>query len=320
MSTKIIAYQQRAKAELAEAVLSYKRSSSEIVLSAPTGSGKTTIAYMALKEVYDRLEEHATLPLFVWVSVGNLASQSLADFQKKAANQTFYKLVSAEDVVGDRVGDNAMLFVNWEKIVGDDVLLRKDNEKGRTFSGWIDQAKAAGRLVVFLIDEFHLNTSAAGAQGLLAVVNPDKTVYLSATPRDVPGSKLISVSVDEVVAEGVIRKSLVVNPNDQRISSMLTDKNLETSVRLQVEGLMSPSAMLEEGLKLQAMLEQAYRKEGVGLTPLAIVQLPNGAEGDALYKELGLTLSTLGLKEGEIAVSMSYEGSDVQTNFQNISS
>lgn len=120
-----------------------------------------------------------------------------------------------------------------------------------------------GLTFTIIVDESHQNDTIK-ADDILALFNANKIIRCSATPKNYKNALLIEIPEEDVIAEGLIKKLLIINENFEQ----------HISVEDQI------SYLLDKALEKQRDLRAAYAKKDSGVNPLIIVQLPN--KSDAL--------------------------------------
>ena len=227
----------------------------EIVLKSPTGSGKTIILMHFMDEY---IKGHGKT-VFVWLTPGkgNLEEQSKAKMDKYIHNaQT--KLLA--DVMTSGFCENDCCFINWEKLTKKGNNALKDSER-TNFLEWIDKAMNSGLSFKVIIDESHQNFTEK-ADAIVQLFKTDKIIRCSATPIIDKRAKLIEVSEEDVIAEGLIKKMLVINENFPQ--TIETDNQTEY--------------LLDKALEKQRELRSLLLARGVNINPLIVVQLPNNSD------------------------------------------
>ncbi len=224
----------------------------DITLKSPTGSGKTIILTHFMDEY---MKGHART-VFVWLTPGkgNLEEQSKAKMDKYIHNaQT--KLLA--DVMTGGFAENDACFINWEKLTKKGNNALKDSER-TNFLEWVEKAQDSGLLFKVIIDESHQNFTEK-ADAIVQLFHTDKIIRCSATPLIDKRAKLIEVPEENVIAEGLIKKLLVINENFPQV--------IETENQTEY--------LLERALKKQRELHSAFLNHKADINPLIIVQLPN---------------------------------------------
>lgn len=227
----------------------------DIVLKSPTGSGKTII----LTHFMDEYIKSNGSTVFVWLTPGkgNLEEQSKAKMDKYIHNaQT--KLLA--DVMTGGFAENDACFINWEKLTKKGNNALKDGER-TNFLEWIQKAFDDGLCFKVIIDESHQNFTAK-ADEVVQLFKTDKIIRCSATPLVDKRAKLIEIKEEDVIAEGLIKKMIVINEDFPQV--------VETDNRT--------NYLLEKALAKQRELHSLFAALEKDINPLIIVQLPNNSD------------------------------------------
>lgn len=227
----------------------------DIILKSPTGSGKTIILTHFMDEY---LKGHAKT-VFIWLTPGkgNLEEQSKAKMDKYIHNaQT--KLLA--DVMTGGFAENDCCFINWEKLTKKGNNALKDNER-TNFIEWIEKAFNDRLFFKIIIDESHQNFTAK-ADEIVQLFKTDKIIRCSATPLADKNAKLIELSEEDVIAEGLIKKLLVINEN--------FPQKVETENQTEY--------LLDKALAKQRKLHSLFLNKIANINPLIVVQLPNNSD------------------------------------------
>lgn len=229
----------------------------DIILKSCTGSGKTII----LTHFMDEYLKSTNKAVFVWLTPGkgNLELQSKAKMDKYIHGSNT-KLLS--DIMSSGFEENDACFINWEKLTKKGNNALKDSER-TNFVEHIQNAIDNGLTFTIIVDESHQNDTIK-ADDILALFNANKIIRCSATPKNYKNALLIEIPEEDVIAEGLIKKLLIINENFEQ----------HISVEDQI------SYLMDKALEKQRDLRAAYAKKDSGVNPLIIVQLPN--KSDAL--------------------------------------
>lgn len=227
----------------------------EIVLKSPTGSGKTIMLTHFMDEY---TKEHAKT-VFVWLTPGkgDLETQS-KDKMDKYIHNAQTKLLS--DVMTCGFEENDACFINWEKLTKKGNNALKDSER-TNFLEWIEKALNAGLSFKIIIDESHQNFTDK-ADAIVQLFKTDKIIRCSATPLKNKKAKLIEIAEEDVIAEGLIKKLLVINEN--------FPQTIETDNQTWY--------LLERALNKQREIKSIFLNKGIDVNPLIVVQLPNNSD------------------------------------------
>ena len=252
-----------------------------IILKSPTGSGKTII----LTHFMDEYLKGHSKTVFIWLTPGkgSLEEQSKEKMDRYIHNaQT--KLLT--DVMTSGFEENDSCFINWEKLTKKGNNALKDSER-TNFLEWIEKAFNQGLEFKIIIDESHTNFTDK-ADAIIQLFHTDKIIRCSATPILDKKAKLINISEEEVIAEGLIKKLLVINENFPQIIETDNQTNY----------------LLEKALNKQRELRQLYLSKNVDINPLIIVQMPNNS--DALLNTIEKFFEDNGINyENDLAIWLS---------------
>ncbi|MDD2438314.1 MAG: DEAD/DEAH box helicase family protein [Candidatus Pacebacteria bacterium] len=233
------------------------------IFEAPTGSGKTIMVGEFLKRLVNPLDrEDGKQFSFIWISVRDLHDQSKKSLENHFEN--VFRYSHFEDLQNNVIGKNEILFLNWEKIYNKDRIYIRENEKGKNLSNIVENTKQAGREVILIVDESHHTNLGPNATKVRADISAKITLEVSATPvfRDPDGH--IKVHFEKVVAEGMIKNEVAINPEFQKFK---------------VDGKSSREMVIEAAIERRKELLEAYKAEGSDINPLVLIQLPNLQKG-----------------------------------------
>ena len=176
----------------------------DIILKSPTGSGKTMILTYFMHQYIQSYPK----TVFVWLTPGkgNLEEQSKAKMDQYIhASQT--KLLS--DVMTAGFEENDSCFINWEKLTKKGNNALKESER-TNFLEHIQLALHDGLHFVIIVDESHQNNTIK-ADEIIQYFHTNKIIRCSATPKGVKNAEIIEIPEEDVIAEGLIKKMLVIN-------------------------------------------------------------------------------------------------------------
>lgn len=252
MEITLANFQIRAIADLMAAMDAPSR---DIVLKSCTGSGKTII----LTHFMDEYIKSTHKAVFVWLTPGkgNLEVQSKAKMDKYIhGSQT--KLLS--DVMTGGFEENDACFINWEKLTKKGNNALKDSER-TNFLEHIQNALDDGLIFTIIVDESHQNDTIK-ADDIIELFRAAKIIRCSATPKNIKNAILIDIPEEDVIAEGLIKKLLIINENFEQ----------HVSVDDQI------AYLLDKAIDKQQALRSAYLNTGADINPLIIVQIPNKSD------------------------------------------
>ncbi len=239
------------------------------VFQAPTGAGKTVMVAKFIEEFIKELREMDLC--FIWVSPGKgkLHIQSKKSLDKIFDGAPKVSLLENEfSGARERIARNEVVVVNWEKIRSKDGktgewknLLMKDGEK-LNFRNILDKTKEQ-RKIILIIDESQVGFNAERASEIRELINADLTLEMSATPvLTSKTDEIIKVGSNEVIDQGMIKKEIIINDG-------IGDVKAKDSQDL----------VLEASYQKRIELRKLYKKEGVNINPLVLIQIPTAVAG-----------------------------------------
>jgi type III restriction enzyme len=268
MTMQLKIYQQNAIDELlekAKRLLAYS-GNKKLVFKSPTGSGKTIMMAEFLKQLVDDREVKQPLS-FIWTAPRQLHIQSREKLEKYFEESRALKCSYFEDLDDRKIGENEILFFNWESINKADNVYIRDNEQDFNLSKVIERTKEEGREIILIIDEAHHHATSEISQGLIQMIGPKLTIEVSATPV-LRGDLTVDVLLDDVKREGMIKKAVILNDEFE---------NFIRQGKIQTQKLSggSEELVIDAAIKKRQELVEAYKKEGVNVNPLILIQLPD---------------------------------------------
>lgn len=238
----------------------------KLVFKSPTGSGKTIMMAEFLKQLVD--DPDIKQPYgFVWTAPRQLHDQSHDKLEKYFDTSRAIKCSYFEDLDDRKIGQNEILFFNWESINREDNIYIRDNEQEFNLSKVIERAKANSLEIILVIDEAHHHATSDISQGLIEMISPKLTIEVSATPV-MQGDLSVDVLIDDVKRDGMIKKAVVLNDN--------FDNSLENGkITTQKLSGSSEELVLDAAIKKRDELVEEFKKESVEINPLILIQLPD---------------------------------------------
>ncbi len=293
-------FQETAISKLKDNFLMLWRSESRganLILKAPTGSGKTTMIAQFLRDLTGEPRFTNADAAFIWITKGSLAQQSkdkLFDYYEGASEN---KLLDMNDLGDGVLPRNAVFFINWEKLVSQSAenrRLRTDGDTQISFDTYMNATHAKGREIVLIIDEEHLAANTVLASDLIQnVIKPRIIIGISATPQTT-GAMTVEVPREDVIESGLLKEKIIFQ----------TEEDLRRFARTETN---QDEILLELAWQKRLELLQHYKNIGEDINPLALIQLPND---DKASLETGTSkrdivvafLKSKGVTDNEIAV------------------
>lgn len=236
-------------------------SKKEVLLQAPTGSGKTIILLSYIEEY---LKENNKM-VFVWLTPGkgDLEEQSRKKMIKFLPH---HNTKNIQDVLlqGFEAKDTA--FINWETITKKDNNALKEAERKNLYER-VREAHNNGYKFIIIVDEEHLNKTVK-AEAILQYMNPEYIVRVSATTKTNKEAEFIKIDELEVINAGLITRALYINENVSN-QTILSNEH---------------EYLLDLAINKRKAIKDEYIKLGVQVNPLIIIQVPN--KSDDLIKQI----------------------------------
>jgi type III restriction enzyme len=254
----------------------------EIIFKSPTGSGKTIILTHFMHEYGQGHFEN----VFVWLTPGkgDLEEQSKEKMDKYIHNSST-KLLA--EVMTEGFKENDACFINWEKLTKKGNNALKESERAN-FQEHIKQAHDNGLSFIIIVDESHQNDTVR-ANDIIELFKPKKIIRTSATPSNYANAKLIEVPEEDVIAEGLIKKMLVINEGFGHA----------VEVESQV------GFLIDKALDKHNELKLAFEEQKSNVNPLIVVQIPNDSEVMQDEVERHLASKDVTYENGLLAVWLS---------------
>ncbi|MFA5271127.1 MAG: DEAD/DEAH box helicase family protein [Candidatus Omnitrophota bacterium] len=261
-------YQQIAIRELLEdsKKLLNQSGGKKLMFKAPTGSGKTIMMAEFFQRIAEDPEVHTPLA-FIWTAPRKLHTQSREKLLCYFENSRAIECSEFDDLDDRQIQENEILFFNWESINKKDNVYIRENEKENNLSAVIERTKDAGREIVLIIDESHHHATSDISQNLINDIAPKLTIEVSATPVVKDPDEIVSVPLEEVKTQGMIKKSIILNPD---FKNVLSDDKVKSALANGADAL-----VIETALKKRKELIKAYEDAGVNINPLLLIQLPD---------------------------------------------
>ncbi len=232
-----------------------QNSKKEILLEAPTGSGKTIILLSFIEE-YLSLNNKT---IFIWLTPG----KGELEEQSRKKMMTFlpgYNTKNIQDVLLQGFEENDTAFINWETITKKDSNALKETERKNLYER-IKEAHNNGIKFIVIVDEEHINKTIK-AESIIEYVNPSYIIRVSATPKLNKEAEKIVIDEIEVINAGLITRALFINENVDA-NKVYTNEH---------------EYLLDLAIQKRKEIKNEYLKIGSEINPLIIVQVPSKSE------------------------------------------
>ena len=287
---RLFEFQRNCVNELLEAILN--GDSKEILLQAPTGSGKTIILLDMISEYNEMLND----VVFVWLTPGNAELEE----QSKQKMNKFFPSESSKflnDVISDGFEGKDTVFINWELVNKTGNTALREFERKNLFD-CIDSAYNNGLNFIVLIDEEHLNQTVK-SEAVIEYFDPINIIRVSATTKKRNDTKFIQIPEIDVINSGLITKAIYIN------DMLDTNKVLEDETEY----------LIDCGLNKREQIRTEYINSNIQINPLLIIQFPNMSDELIEKVEKYLKKKDISYENGRLSIKMDKR----EKNFDNIS-
>ena len=249
----------------------------------------------------------------IWTAPRSLHTQSKEKLRSYYSDTNELKCREFYELTNLYIDSSEILFLNWESINKQDKnLIVVRNERNFYLNKIVENSKLRGNKVILIIDESHYQSTSSISQKIINDISPDLTIEVSATPATVNGiDDLVKIDREEVIAAGMIKKSLVLN---QGYSNAYGSGAIATELTSAQD-----EQLLDISIKKQNELRNIYEKIGSKVRPLIIIQLPDNKanDEDLLISKIQTYLSKkhlINTDNGRLAIYLSND----KINLENI--
>ena len=277
-SVRILYERMERDARLTSRIAEARQSDGALVLQAPTGAGKTVLAVEAVR----RLSAQEMILWFWFTPYSGLVDQSRSVLALQAPEIKLFDL--HVDRQFDKVREGGVFVTTWSSVATSSVESRRArtrDDDGLSVDELIALVRTEGVRIGCVVDEAHhgFHRAAQARFFFKEVLMPDYALMMTATPRDTDltafeedtGYELgshadwASVSRTDAVDAGLLKRGV------RMVRFMAGDDNL--SQLLSFEHI-----AMNECAKAHRKIQQMLSDSGIPLTPLMLVQVPNGRE------------------------------------------
>ena len=314
---KELNFQQKAVRKLVDETINLLRLNSDkktLIFKAPTGAGKTVMASQMLADLTEELQSRGDSPYqqvaFIWIAPNKLHQQSYFKMKNYFTETRLLKPIMYDEIDQSEgvIKPGEILFVNWESINKDKNIMVRDSEQNSSLYEITRRTREEqGLPIVVIIDEEHLfwSKSADKSAKVLERIKAKVEIRISATPKTL-SDHIVAVERDEVIAEEMIKRQVVLNPD--------ISKEYRNEVELNEH-------LIKCALEKRNQLAEAFKKEGANINPLLLIQLPNDTtesmttEDSAIAKQVKeylKVIKNISVENHKLAVWLSNEKANLE--------
>lgn len=256
----------------------------EVILYAPTGSGKTVLVSRFIDDYLD--ENPNTVFLWLCPGAGGLEQQSQDTFEAVTSGISdgdVYSFITEPDP------RRKVYFINWDKINKKSNIVLREGEH-RDLMSKVLYCHNSNIDIFLLIDEEHKYRDTANEY--VNNIQPVHVLRISATPVTQTDA-VEKITDDEVIAEGLIATGIAIN---EGVSHAIQENN----------NLDDDLLLLELADEKRKEIQAEYDKLGLPIRPLVLIQFPNGSE--EWIKRVKEALDDMGYPESSGLVASWFSG------------
>lgn len=253
----------------------------KIVFQAPTGAGKTVMVTEAMCRLHETIADsdcQYNRVAFIWIAPNALHIQSYQSMKNSfTETQRLTPVIYDELDLGNDgyIKPGEVFFVNWQSINKKKNVMVRGSEQNSSIYDIIERTTEDHDIpVVCIIDEEHMfaGANAKKSEKVLHQINPKVEIRISATPKTLQPDAFIKIDRSQVINEGMIKMGISLNP---ALKGAKTDEALNMF-------------LLQQAMKKRNQLAEAYKKLGININPLLLIQLPNDDSAAMSQDEVNL--------------------------------
>jgi len=282
-----------------------RQGSAAVMLQAPTGVGKTLIA----TEVVSLFSAEAPVLWFWFAPFSGLVTQAANSLRRQA---TQIKILDIEhERTLEALSSGSVFVLTWQTVATrsrESRLARQNSDAGLSIDELVFLAREQGFQIGVVVDEAHHGfVSAPEAHRFFReVMAPDYALLMTATPRDAEvevfsartgyqvgrPDEWATISRLEGYTAGLLKRGV-------KVARFITP-NEDDAPLIDFE-----EVALSECAAMHARIKNTLRAQDIALTPLMLVQVPNG--GASIERAKRYLIDTLRFPESAVRVHVANE-------------
>ncbi len=251
-------------------------SKTEVLLKAPTGSGKTYMVEQILEGIHADAANNGYDVAAVFIAPLTLDQQSEHAFRDYGTSFSTMRL--SDFTQPDSFHPGSILFMNYASVNKEKNVARKENERGTNLESVFKSYHETGSKTVLVIDEAHHSAFTGKSREIFDIIDADIVINITATPTQ---RLLDAAQVDglfvEVPLEDVVESGMIVESVEWGDNYDLYEKDFK-ALRLMNDD--PNSGYVYQGLRKREELAEACDVSGIPVNPLLFIQIGNDKIGN----------------------------------------
>ena len=249
-----------------------------VLLQAPTGIGKTLIAC----ETMSRFSQHEQILWFWFAPFAGVIEQARTAMRAQAPRLPQVDIQSGRRP--EQIEPGAVFVLTWQTVAArsrDSRLARQTGDLGMAIDELVLIAREQGLRVGVIVDEAHHGfvKAPAACEFFRDVLAPDYVLMMTATPRDEDAGRFSTLTGYRLGGPD----EWASIPRAEGVEAQLLKRSVKAArfvARSQDEGQLVSfeEVALSECASMHRHLKKRLSEAGVPLSPLMLVQVPNGTE------------------------------------------
>lgn len=271
-------YQRLGAGPAPEIIAELRTQAACVLLQAPTGIGKTLIAC----ETMSRFSEHEQILWFWFAPFAGVIEQARTAMRCQAPRLPQLDIQSGRRP--EQIESGAVFVLTWQTVAArsrDSRLARQTGDLGIAIDELVLIAREQGLRIGVVVDEAHHGfvKAPAACEFFRNVLAPDYVLLMTATPRDDDAGRFSSLTGYRLGGP----EEWASIPRSEGVEAQLLKRSVKAArfvARSQDEGQLVSfeEVALSECTSMHRLLKKRLDDAGVPLSPLMLVQVPNGAD------------------------------------------